>query len=191
MTATNFLTEPVVCDMGVFAKEERANHIATAARLFSHCISLREVKEGFEIEFDPSIEESEIKTWSQNESRCCKFADYRLTREGGSRKLLVRTSDDGRPYLRQAYQWMLGGKMVSPPSIKATKVKFGGAIAAILCAACLLPLAGGFLVSRGIVGSFWNPGELVWAGIGLTLVGIWSGISYLRKRKKVSDACAC
>lgn len=190
MTAINFLAEPIVCDMGVFSREERATHIATAARLFAHCISLREIPEGFEIEFDSSIRESEIKTWYQNESRCCKFADYALTTEAGSKKLVVRTSADGRAYLRQAYQWMLGGKMTTPEN-KSDTLKFGGVLAAILCAACLLPIVGGLLVSQGIVAPFWNPGELVLIAVGLTLVGIWIGISFLRKRKKANEACGC
>ncbi|MCE9597459.1 MAG: hypothetical protein K8S54_05775 [Spirochaetia bacterium] len=49
---------------------------------------------------------------------------------------------------------------------------------------CLIPILGGFVVPKGLIASFWNPGEMFWIALGISVLAIWFGISLFNKRNK-------
>ncbi len=81
-----------------------------------------------------------------------------------------------------------------------TKIKqwwFPAALAGVLCLSCLLPLAGGLIVIKGLVPTEWQMGgSLYWTLGGIVLL-TWVGAKSYRKRAatsgtgKSSGGCGC
>ncbi len=188
MTATNSI-RPIACDLTVFSKDERAAHADLSRRLFAACTGMRELPEGLELFFAGTVLESDVQTWCANESRCCAFAEYKTDRDAAGLRLVVRTGAEGKLYLQSQYRQILGRASEKTGSSHFKAI--GALLAAALCLACLVPIVGAFLVARGIVSSFWNPGELAWIGLGLVLATAWLAFSKWKKRGNVALGCGC
>lgn len=188
MTATNSL-RPIACDLTVFSKTERAAHTDLSRRLFAASTGMRELPEGLELFFADSVPESDLRTWCANESRCCAFAGYEAGRDAAGLRLTVRTGAEGKVYLQNQYRTILG-RVAEKNQPASHFTAIGALIAGALCLACLVPIAGAFLVARGIVSSFWNPGELVWIGLGLVLSAAWLAFSKWKK-SSMAPGCGC
>lgn len=192
MTATISSKKPISCDLAVFSKAERAAHSELSRRLFAACTGMREMPEGLALFFDTRVLESDLKTWCANEARCCAFAAYEISKDTNGLCLTVRASDEGRVFLRRQYKQILGSSGApGTPGLSPRLSTIGALLAGMLCLACLVPIVGGFLVARGIVSSFWNPGELVWIGLGLAVSAGWFAFSKWKKRHNVAAGCGC
>lgn len=82
---------------------------------------------------------------------------------------------------------------------KPNKIKrwwLPAALAGMLCLSCLLPLAGGLMVMKGLAPTEWQWGESLYWLIGGGLLLVWAGIKSYRKRAatgsgKTSGGCGC
>src|SRR5690606_31111841 len=120
----------------VLSPEERAEHIGLTGRLFSRCSDFLESADGFEFQFDHSVLETDIERWIENEQKCCKFATYESISGTAGPKLIIRTGESGRDFLRQLYSWLLA-KELFPVSLQQTDraksgiLRFGVAAAVV------------------------------------------------------------
>lgn len=186
MTAANS-TKTIACDLNVFSKDQRAAHVEQSRRLMAACTGMRELPRGLDLFFADSVLESDLEAWRENESRCCAFAEYEPGRDDTGLRLFVRTDSEGKRYLMNQYKTMGG---IFAAEKKPSGLAFVVAAAA-LCLVCLLPVVGAFLVARGVISSFWNPGELLWIGIGLVLSGGWIALTKWKRRRSQAASCGC
>jgi hypothetical protein len=186
MTATNSERKPA-CNLSVFSKAERKAHMELGRRLFAGASGFKETEAGLELLFLPQFPRSDLNAWIAGESRCCSFASYEVIEDSDGLRVAIHTDGEGKKFLRPMYRDLL---RTVPSGALSGLAGPGAILAAVLCLSCLLPVVGGMLAARGLMGSFWNPGEMVWMGLGVGAIALWFGISKWRKRGQ-SNACGC
>ena len=78
---TSVQNTPLVCNMDVFTRVERENHIRTTIQLFQSVQTIHEAENGFEFMF-PNFDKQEnliqLAEFIFNERRCCPFLEFTL-----------------------------------------------------------------------------------------------------------------
>jgi len=97
---------PLVCNLGVFTKAERARHLELIAMLKDKVGEVQEGAAGYAFRFTPGLLQ-QLAEWAALESKCCPFIDFQLELEhqpGGSAWLRLLGDDDVKEFIRTDFQ---------------------------------------------------------------------------------------
>ena len=198
--------ETLACDLTVFTQEERDNHIAKAIDLRNAMIGMEQSSSGFKLFFKPTVKESEILAFVQDEQTCCGFvSDAKVfqDKELGIKRLVLSVKaspEDAAAWVGSFYS--LSGPIkceeLDTKSKSQTRVwKWSAIFAGVMCFACLLPIIGSGLVARGLMTEYLNFGVVFYFILGASVIGLWVSWKAVRHWKaqnsteKSSDCCGC
>lgn len=113
---------PVACDLGVFSKEQRREHIELSTEVVIRWPRKRlELPDGYLFQYEGDEERFvALARWAAAEHRCCPWASYSVemgpfSRTGGAIQVRVTATAEGKAFLAVAYRYLeeLDGAM--PP----------------------------------------------------------------------------
>jgi hypothetical protein len=177
---------PLACNLTAFTATERAAHHAEAIGFRAQLTGFEQTGHGIQVYFAKGTSAQALKTWALRDQRCCPFLQQVAVRQEPDRVVLeMQTTREGAAFWINLFH----GLTATPSESKATRASHWwqpAAIAAGLCLACLLPLAGGLLVARGLMPASWNFGEGVYLAIGVGLIGLYYIRRFWKKRRTLS-----
>ncbi len=187
MTTTN--TAPLACDLLAFTPAEREAHIQEAAALRSKMIGFEKIPTGLRVYFASATPVERLRTFAERDRRCCAWlTGVAVSAEDNRKVLQLTTHPEGAAFWINLFMALPVAEKSSTTGRPLLKI---GAIAAGLCLACLLPLAGGVLVARGLIPTGWNPGEGVYLALGGLVLAGWFGLKIRQRRKARATGAGC
>lgn len=178
MSTTN---ATLACDLTVFTKEERDAHFAQAGRLRATLTGLAEVGDSTEFYFGPGTDVAALRNFAAQDRRCCGWIQELSVREETDRSVLVlRASREGMASWTNAFLGISSAPAGAQPSGPTWKQLT--AMATVMCLACLLPLVGGLLVTKGLVAAAWNVPEGTYLALGAGVFTIYFARRWWKSR---------